>query len=748
MLNILIVLLILHGHALAATQSEAADLLAVRTENVPKADPQLELYRKTLLDGPSRIDAADLLLHSDKPDARAILLDILGSTGNPQAVAAICKALSLARTQEEAVLFMPDFIDPLLKILAVNDATLGALAADACLFYSYNIVGAALEAMASDSERPVQARLNAIDALRMQIDKRALIRIVALIDDPNPQVAQKARSSSLQILGRPAGSDPVERRQIIAELQRKSEEDFLRDWVLVQEDRAKQIRAEKDVWKQLYQESLDRLYSSTTDNERGAFLLKHFQAPQPERRRWALAKADEWRMASGTNPPQTLMPVLLELISDTDPLVRRDTALLYQKMPQEISPASLLTRLEVEDTEEVKTELFVALGAALDYALRDSTGGNVSSEVKARTLGWAETFLAKEDPNRVAVGADVIRKLLSKNGLEEGAVTEGLNLLIQRFHQDDALANDVMRFNLMRAMADLCLPLSACRDEAVTLFGPVFDEARIDSNDRVRLQAVTGILNADSAVGLAKLRDVYPSDSSPAIRQHLMEVATQEGQVVDLIWLSDKLAKREDVDAAWQAILGIAERLDAITLGPWLDKILPLQSTSHDQAVALLQIAQRKAVAGDRDAMLRRVLRELAERQKERGDLSASARAMVKLLEITPENQTGALEAQLVGLYLDLGQADLAFPLAQKAVSAADVGPNDDLARVIDAFLVAGDDLEQRQRTLTQVLNEVEVAAGDMRPSWIKLRSGWLSRVVPQRPAADPNTPPILRDAP
>jgi len=65
-----------------------------------EVDKQVRIYKTTLLEGKdaqTRLDAATLLLFNGNGEARAEVLAVLGDTGHPEARAAICKALTVAR---------------------------------------------------------------------------------------------------------------------------------------------------------------------------------------------------------------------------------------------------------------------------------------------------------------------------------------------------------------------------------------------------------------------------------------------------------------------------------------------------------------------------------------------------------------------------------------------------------------------------------------------------------------------------
>ena len=101
-----------------------------RTEAKP--DEQLEINKNALLEGPSeqiRVKAATVMLGSENPLARKILIDALKQTKNSAARMAVCKALIQARSSNGEIKNKEDFIQPLLGVFATEIADEAQLAA-------------------------------------------------------------------------------------------------------------------------------------------------------------------------------------------------------------------------------------------------------------------------------------------------------------------------------------------------------------------------------------------------------------------------------------------------------------------------------------------------------------------------------------------------------------------------------------------------------------------------------------------
>ena len=118
----LLILLLLVGcqrlGVVADNSGLSADKVAAETE----LGRQLKINKNALLEGSSeqiRIDAATVMLFSQDPLARKVLLDVLKQSDNKAARAAVCKALKAAK---QPINNKEDFIVLLLEILASDDA--------------------------------------------------------------------------------------------------------------------------------------------------------------------------------------------------------------------------------------------------------------------------------------------------------------------------------------------------------------------------------------------------------------------------------------------------------------------------------------------------------------------------------------------------------------------------------------------------------------------------------------------------
>ena len=206
------------------------------------------------------------------------------------------------------------------------------------------------------------------------------------------------------------------------------------------------------------------------------------------------------------------------------------------------SAEQLLRQLSIEKDDEVRTELFVALGVAVDYGLLPDSSVKISPEIAKQTLEHAIRYLFEDDKRKAREGAEVIRKLLERNGMAAGGVGEYLGLIAKRFEQEKGKADGMLRGELLGKMAGLCGPGSTCKAEAAEIYGPLFEEALTEKTDLARQAAVEGLIYISKTGALARFRQSdLAADSSPKIRKGLINLAAEVGGAEDLPWLWEEV---------------------------------------------------------------------------------------------------------------------------------------------------------------------------------------------------------------
>jgi len=701
-------------------------------------DEQLKLARDALFKGSTeqmRINAATVLLFSKDPSARKILLATLGQTENSAAYMAVCKALIQAGAAHKPIKEKDDFIQPLLDILATEDFVGAKLAAEVTLLFEYEKISEGLGKIVTDSSLPAKARLNAICALKLQPDINAAIKLINLVGEPEPQIAAAAEEA-LRSLGIQVGKDAEARKETINELKRQGPEAFLRNRLIRQEEQMRKLGTELDVLQQLYLAALSKYYHSISDDAaeaKGEFLAEHLRSSKKIVRLWALEKVSQWRRGTTPKLPGELGPILISLVSDQDRDVRLKTAKLLSLMVELNSAEKLLEQHRAERYDDVRTEMFVSLGAACSYASLPDSPVKISPQIREQTLELASEYLSEQDPKKAQEGAKVIKKLLEQDGLTSADVSKYLGRLEERFGQEKDKADGTLRGELLRAMADLCAQ-SVYKAQAKKRFRPLFEEAIRDESNLVREAAVDGLVYIDKTKALNILRKDFVNDPSIIVRKKLIDIAREVGGKGDLVWLAKKIGSAAESDLAWQAMLQIFKNpgSDAAVLDKWIrefDSTNTDGKLSDERMISLLEIAEGKAESENKLKMLKGIRKRLADLHKKSGRFEQAADyygILYRRAETAEEKE--AISANLLDVYLRWPNVERAARLVDNCLLTKDLGPNSPVVRSIDnyfAHLPVGAD----PKAVLMALTKINIPEARPRPMWQQQLKRWADRL-------------------
>jgi len=738
---LVLVLLVLAGCQQGATRVDNAIVPTAEATPRGETDTQLKVNQESLLRGATedvRLDAATVMLFSDSTRARQILIDTLKQSENKQARMAVCRALTVSRETRRPVRNKNDFIEPLANVLKTEEGNPAKFAAEALLIFDYDTIANILEPMAKDESMPVKARLNAIYAMKVQLDIKAITRIAELVEDKDKQVSVAA-GDALRSLGIPVSRDARRRAQILSDLRTNGMERFQRDWLIRQESRVNDLEKERDQWRKLYLGSLDRIYEGLgEEGQRGKFLIEQLNNSESMIRLWALDKVSQWRIGTQSKLPAELGPVLVKLVSSDNRDVRLATAKLLSLTGELSSAERLAEQFKVEQDEEVKTELFVALGAACHYALVPTSGSQLSPELRRQTLEWAAGYLNDEDAKKAHRGAEVIRKLLEPGGLAADDVVKYMDMLVERYGRDKG--NGALRGDLLGTMARLC-GQNVYKPESAKRFAGLFEQALSDESDLVREAAVDGLICVDRPRALKLLAKDFVSDRSQIVRDRVMELAGEVGGKDDLSWLWDKLGANSEGKTAWQAMLKIFNNCDVNVIESWIgrfDSQAGKGKLSDEQCVSFFELAERKAVAENKAEMVRATREKLALLYTKAGQFEQAAEYLGKLRGAAKTaEQKEAILGQLVDVYLRWPKVEAATQIVGNCLLEKDLGNDSAVIRSIDAFL----DNPSEGSDPNMVLKSLRrIKSADQRPLWHQHLARWGKRFGPAKEAEDPNS--------
>ena len=706
-------------------------------------DPQLKINRDAVLAGD--IVAAGLLLSDDNPKAREILLDALKQSKNSPARMAVCRALIKAKTDKQEVKNVEDFIGPLLSVFDTQGADEARLAAEAALILDYEQIREPLEKFVTDGSTPVRARLNAIQALKLRLDKRATIKLIELLDDEDERVIAGALAA-LDSLGIFPGDSLDARQATIRQIKSQKPEVFLGNRINRLEAKIRNMTAEMNSLVDSHLALLASTYKILPDySAKAKFLAEHLANSKASVRLWALEEVFQWW--KGTNPDfprEQFEPILIGLISDPHRDVRLRTSEVLASMVELNSARPLLAQLEIEQDEQVKTRLFVALGWASSSAISSSPPEKISPEIKqirTHTLKWAEKFLFdNKNPENTQFGARVVERLLRRDGLEDTEKQMYLSMLLTRYKQLNDNPGGALRVELLGAMAGLCVQASACRESAIKLYKPLFVEALRDGSNSVREMAVDGLANIDKADALAILREGFVNDPSLAIRKKIIAMA---GAEKDLPWLAEKIGMNSESEPAWQAMTGIFNRSSADTLNKWIDQLISENSKiklTKEQKLTFLKIAESKAEAEKKAQMLKNVRERLAAVYQDMSQFDKAAECWQKLqAAATTQEEKDAAALQRLDIYLTWPRPELAANMLAEALKTQDLDRTGGLLKALDEHFVKPKN-GMDPNTVVAQLEAIKPPAE--RSNWSQWLKEWRSRLSKEdKPAEKPKPP-------
>lgn len=707
-------------------------------------DAKLNIFREALLKNGS-LPAATVLLDHEDPNARDILLDVLKQSQNSAARMAVCQALIKSRTDKKTVKNAEVFIGPLLGVFDTQVADEARLAAEATRIFDYEQIREPLEKYVTDSSTPVRARVNAIHALKMCLDKRATIKLIELLEDQAKSVSSEAQTA-LASIGIAPGASKEERQVTIEQIKQQTPAVFLGNRLDRLEEQKRAMVAELEDWKRVHVTLLAGSYKNLTDDAaKGKFLAEHLASSKAPVKLWALEEAFQWWKGTNPNFPRGLFePILIGSISDRHKDVRLKTADVLASMVELNSARPLLTQLELEQDDQVKTRLFVALGWACSSAVSSSPAANISVEIKeirTHTLGWAEKFLFDENSTeRAQIGAQVTERLLRRDGLEDAEEKKYLELLLARYNQFKSNPGGALRGELLAAMAGLCTQTSACRAEAIGRYKPLFVEALRDGSASVRETAVDGLANIDRAEALAILREGFVNDPSLAVR---MKIIAMAGAEKDLKWLVEKIGVNSESEPAWQAMLGIFGRLGAKTLNEWVDRLTAETSTiklTNDQKLHFLNMAESKAGSEKNAQMLRDIRVRQAALYSKTSQFPKAAECWEKLyVTARTQEEKDAAAVQRLGIYLTMSKPELAVKLLAEVLAEQDLDRENALLKSLDEHLVKPENGLDPNVVIPQLM---AIKPAKERPKWSEWLNEWQSRLSKDDKSAEKPKPP------
>jgi len=578
----------------------AAGLVAVSAAARPLSNEQqaeLKTFTAQLADparsAKTKAEAAELLLRGSYPEAAEALRKFLADAGNRPAQIAVAEAVGRLGAGASS------FIDPLLAMLTGAEPSVRLPAARALVTYKNDGVTGKLIAIARDRKSDKAVRLVTISALQRVLDKQAIDALVQLTAERDAAVRAAAAESLAKLTNiRTFGTSSSKWRRWWAKNKNKPASTWLADLAESLGREKARLEDENLTLRQRLAKAMMDYHAAVPAAGQDKLLLEILKDPLADVRLVGVALAGR-KVAASTAPSNELRAQLRTMLSDEDPRVRREAALLEANTSDPNATEELLGRLKLEEIPEVKEGLLAALGQ-----LR-------SPKALPAIL---EEVNAKDEPVAAAAAAALARNA-STQPLKAELNDQAVKTLLRRYQSVPSATNGngvALREALLAAMGEI----------ADAKFTATLRSALKDPAATVRLAAVEGLAQfrradlADAIVPLA-------GDEDRGVRQAALETLgalSGDKHRETILQRTDPAAEPDAAvrDKAWAVLMTVLAKSGSATLAEVCESL----AQRPDAVGQRIQVRQMlvQAFRADKSPKLAEAQRQLA------GDLMSASR--------------------------------------------------------------------------------------------------------------------------
>ena len=666
-----------------------------------------------------RVVAAKQLLLSSEAEARKIITETITNKEETEAKKAIFLALIESDKWSQKLPNTDQLAKSVCEALKVCNENIAELCCKAMTVFEFELIEEKINDMLLDDQTSTETRLMIICALKERLPERKAIKtLFNLLDNENEQIS-KAAGEALQEWV-PLGKDKKSWGEIIDELNQKSPSAIIKERLIGQESKVRQLEAEVATLKTKNVETQEELYNfKTTNDGKKDFLLKYLKDSEAQVRVWAIDKISQWR--SSTQLPGDFSSLLIDLISDPSEKVRLKIAQLLIFMGDIDPDEELLDQLKKENNEEIAIAQLHALSEACYYAYIAVNKIQIAPQVRSETLSIINSFLKSESPSKITEAGDSLARILEKNGLDEEIVKQNLDALLDVYTKK-LNDNPEAAMSLLGAMTRLCHSSSFYRSLSGTIFKQSFLTALDSNNDNVRELAIEGLINIDPAAALKdfKSRELY-NDSNKNIVSKMIELTSEVGQAEDIQWILAKCQSKEL--PCWKSILRILQRCEPKTAWDWVVQFEKIH-IGDDELIKVLELVEKKSgLAAKARVKLAQIYQSQSnvDNAEKYYNLALSAR-----ISNTEKEQ---IEVELFKIYLTKNQYKDITSMIRAELSAMDIDINNKFAALLDGHFKDMNINISDKKMLLSALSAVAVK--EEHPFWNSLLKSWQNLLEP-----------------
>lgn len=692
---------------------------------------QLRIYSETLYQGSTgevRVDAAVGLLLRKDPTSINVLKTALESMENPGATEAVCRALIKCRGLGKSIAPADQFVKPLVAVMGHPSDPLAKLAGEALLLYPFSEVRNELKSLILDPQRDPAARLRGVYALQLRTETEALQILIGLLDDANQEMARAAEKALQESFGIPVGTSRQVWSGIMEQLKNRSPEEIRRERLLRQEMKLREVQAERDRWKKLTLAAMDKEYELLDAAGKSPYLKDKLASDLASIRIWTLQKVG--RLTTEIDPE--VRSLLLGLISDEDRDVRFQAARTMSVMSV-LNPAEkLLDQYQKETDPQVALALFEALGEACFFAFSPGSKIVLTESIRDQTLDIATEYLKSDQASTTKSAAEIIRKLLDLNGLSQEKADRYCALILERY-QRTVDTDGVLRGDLLMVMARLSNQ-GPHKASAGRLYRDSFLAGlQAADNPTVRLASIVGLTGIDKNEAFRVIKESnLVQDSSPAVREKILELATEVGTQGDLEWLFVLLQSNGGSEPYWGTFKSILQHQKVSVFLDWAARF-EKQAIRNDWTRYILLEAEKKAAAANQAELVLEVRTKLLQMYID-NNLTEDVHSLGAQLfagERPDKNLMISYGPGYLKACLNLNQSDAMKAFLTKSLLIGDIDEGSVLVEPIVEALNSEGLAEEKKQAIVDLLKSIAVPVE--RPQW----NAFLSSCAGEAPPAD-----------
>lgn len=567
----LLTLVLLLGSSVCACAQNAAPARLTGSQRM-----ELELLGGQLADpersAKTKVEAAELLLTREYPEATALLHKHLSDAQNPQAQVAVAEAVARHGGGDAS------FIEPLMGMLTGTEASASVSAGKALATYKNHGVMEKLIALARETQRPRAVRLTTISTLTVMLDKQAVDALVSLLDDKDEGIRQAAAEALAKMTSiRAFGNDAEQWRLWWQRNRNKRQAEWLSD--LADSLARSKVALESDnsrLRERLAQAMVD-LHASTPAAQRPALILKLLKDSLGDVRLAGLNLLLR-QVSLGQQVDEACGAQVRVLLADSDSRLRQAAAMLVAAQGDTAALDALLERLGKEQNMAVRQALVTALGQ-----LRDS---------KAVVAVLGE--LGNESAGVATAAASALARQAQRQQLDETLRARAVEELLARYSQADAAEKP----------ATLCEALlTAMGVIADKAFVPALKDGLSSPAATVRLAAVKSLSRCGDA-GMVALLDGLVRDADRGVRQAAIVAIGELNGQERLAMVLDRTRAENEADAqvrqqAWDVAMLLLSRAQTADIRKAIDSLASRADAAPQRIRMMQMLVERHATTGD-----------------------------------------------------------------------------------------------------------------------------------------------------